>query len=85
MTTKKLNADIKKLRDEIYRKSFESHDEYFRYLREEAETEFIKLYRADNNFKSLTKESVLILFRLNLAHRFVPFHQFGIDVNVMDI
>lgn len=33
------------------------------------------------NLEDLSKESILILLRLNLRHRVINFHQFGIDIN----
>jgi hypothetical protein len=82
MTPKELNKDIKKINSEIYRMSFENQDEYFAFIEHTAKPEFTRLYGADKTFQSMTKESILIMFRLNLRHRFVALHHFGLHIEL---
>ena len=82
MTAKELNRDIKRLNSELYRMSFEDQDKYFEYVNGEAKSEFLRLYHADNKMEYMNKQSVLTMFRLNLKHRFVTFHTFGINIEL---
>lgn len=87
MTTKELNAAIRKLNTYIkgIRQAAEmmkDNTAYFRDIDKVAKPEFIRLLNADNSFKSLTAESIRILLRLNLSHRFVAFHTFGLYIEI---
>jgi len=88
MTTKEktqLNKDIKALASEIYRMSFESNEAYFLYIDTVAKAEFNRLYRLDKTFENVSKDNVLIMFRLNLSHKFVAMHYFGLDINIKNL
>lgn len=82
MTAKELNRDIKRLANEIYRISFEDQNKYLAYLESEAKKEFLRLYRADKQFEYMNKQSILIMLRLNVRHRFEAHHMFGIYIPI---
>lgn len=79
MTTQELNRDIKRLRKSIV--SHNGKDSYYSFIENEAKKEFQRLYGADREFKYMNKESIKIMFRLNIRHRFQPLHNFGIFIN----
>lgn len=47
---------------------------------EEIKAELRRLYRVDDTFTSLSKNSVLRLLRLNLRFREIPLHNFGLMI-----
>lgn len=53
---------------------------YFDFLNKHAKNEFERIYRQDETFTLLNKQSILTMFRLNISHRFIAFHQFGINI-----
>lgn len=82
MTKNELNRDIKRLAKYINgiaaaAEMMQDNTAYYRDIDKVARPEFIRLYYAADNFSYLTHKSVLIMVRLNLAHRFIAFHQFG--------
>lgn len=83
MTTKELNNKIRKLYNEVSKLQSEQTnlDVFFSIIDTEIKPKYTTLYYADDSFKSLTKESILILIKLNLRYRFIPFHQFGLNIN----
>ncbi len=85
MTAKELNRDIKRLASEIYRMSFEDTKEYYKYLETIAGQEFKRLYHADYKLEYMNLNSVKIMFRLNLSHRFIAFHSFGLGINLKEL
>ncbi len=87
MTIKELNRDIKKLHNEIKNQSSkavggDTNTDYFNYIEGIAKPEFIRLYNADNTLSCVSKYSLLVLLRLNVRHRFIPFHQFGLNIHL---
>ncbi len=73
MTKSELNRDIKRLA-----KQFGTD-----YAQTEAfEKEFKRLYYADSDFQYNNKDSVLTMLRINLRHRFIALHQFGLNITV---
>jgi hypothetical protein len=80
MTNKELNKAVKVLKEEIYRISFDDLTEYLAYLDGDAKKEFKRIIGADNSFKAFTAESLRILIMLNLRHRFVSLHTFGLHI-----
>lgn len=84
MTTKELNNKIRKLYNEVSKLQSEQTnlDVFFSIIDTEIKPKYTTLYYADDSFKSLTKESILILIKLNLRYRFIPFHQFGLNINL---
>lgn len=83
MTTSQLNSAIKKLSSEIYHRSFGDVNEYNNYIQNEAKSEYLRLYNADNTLKSMTKDSLLRMIRMNNCHRFIPIHTFGLFINLI--
>lgn len=87
MTKQELNRDIKRLNRYIngIRKAAEMMQDntaFFADMEKVAKPEFTRLYYAADDFTALTKDSVLILLRLNLSHRFIAFHQFGNKIEI---
>jgi len=88
MTSKELNRDVKKLWKNINKRYNNvkantkniTIEEYFAYVNNEARTEFLRLYQADNKFEYMSKSSILMMLRLNLRHEFEPKHMFGIYI-----
>ena len=85
MTKNELNRDIKRLKSEIYRMSFESLETYLKYIETDAKKEFTRLYYADQQFEYINRTSVLIMLRLNLSHRFIPLHLFGNGIELNNL
>lgn len=79
MTTQELNRDIKRLYASI-KKLQGQPDKYYSYIENEAKKEFMRLYRADDKFEYMSKESMKIMLRLNIRHRFNALHNFGIFI-----
>jgi len=78
MTAKELNRDIKRLRLKIEKmKHSENHEEWFKFIDNEAKQEFIRLYHADTSMQSMSKQSIIIMIGLNVSHRFLPLHNFA--------
>lgn len=87
MTIKELNQDIKRLNKYIKgiakaAEMMKDNTAYFADIEKVAKPEFIRLHHAADDFKSLSKDSILILVRLNLSHRFIAFHQFGNKIEI---
>ena len=82
MTPKELNRDIKRLNSELYRMSFEDNAAYFKYVDQDARKEFTRLYYADDKMQYLNAQSIKIMFRLNLKHRFFALHTFGLNIEL---
>lgn len=85
MTPKELNRDIKRLAAEIYRMSFESNGDYFKYIEREAKEEFTRLFYADQAFEYMSHASMKIMLRLNVKHRYIQFHQFGLLIEINEL
>ena len=74
MTTKELNRDIKRL-SKIERYIDGNINPVF-------ESEYLRLYGADKEFAYMNLTSVKIMLRLNVCHRLVPFHRFGLHIGL---
>ncbi len=88
MTTQELNRDIKRLKTAILKAENATnaggntdHTKWFEYL-ETAKKEYYRLFTADNTFSCLTKNSLLIMIRLNSRFRFVEFFKFGMYIDL---
>lgn len=81
MTSKELNRDIKRLGAELYRMSFEDSKVYWAYIENAAKKEFMRLFYADTAFEFMNLNSVKLMLRLNIKHRFVPLHTFGLSID----
>jgi hypothetical protein len=84
MTNNELNRGIKRLLNEVKKldTSVNNGDEYFFKVANVIKPEFIRLYYADTNFSAMNINSIKIMIRLNLSFRFIPFHQFGINIDI---
>lgn len=83
MTKNELNRDIKKLNNYIKGiKQSTDNTTYFRDIENVAKPEFIRLLHADSSMETLTADSLRIMIRLNLSHRFVAFHTFGLNIEI---
>lgn len=82
MKARELNKRIEKFNKELYLTIPPTVAEFVKYLDEYAQPEFIRLYHEDKTMKSLTKRSILIMFRLNLKYRFIPFDKFGMYIKL---
>ena len=78
MTKQELNRDIKRLWNlHISLNSLEP-EQYYKEVEERVKPEFKRLYGVDREFKYLNKQSIIILMSINLTHRFVELHSFGL-------
>lgn len=77
-----MDKAIKELNSELYRLSFENTAEYYIYIETKAKQEFVRIYEMDKTLESLAKRNILVMFRLNQRHRFVPFETFGINIKL---
>lgn len=84
MTPKQLNSRIKKFGKRYLTELKKPADEFFNWLNTEGTEEFNTLCGADQEMKYINKQSILILMRINMRHRLMPFHRFGMMVNVED-
>jgi len=83
MTTKELNRDIKRLyKNYMAKRQGEATDQYYKWVESEVKPELKRLYYADNTFNSLNADSLKMLLRLNLCLRVIPFHQFGLFIDL---
>lgn len=88
MTKAELNRDIKRLRNrvKVLKVDVESNRitqaEYFKTIEEEIKPEFRRLYYADDTFEYMNRESILSMLRMNLSHRFIATHIFGIKIEL---
>ena len=73
MTNQELNRDVRRLKN--YRAK--NPNDMTRIA-----NEFVRLYRADDQFEAMTKDNALFMLRLNLMHRFIPPHTFGIMIDL---
>ena len=80
MTSLELNRDIKRLNKAI--KKAEKDNTFKCDIKEQFKSEFFRLYHADNKAEYMNKQSVLIMFRLNLSYRFQSLHLFFINVEI---
>ena len=85
MTKKELNRDIKRLGKGVYKAFAEGDDKYYEYIEKVAKPEFMRLYRADTQFEYMSLNSVKLMLRMNLKHRFVALHTFGLMINERDL
>ena len=82
MKTSELNRDIKRLSKDWTKAKELSNDEYFELVENILKPELRSLYYADRKFKYLNKKSILIMLSLNLSHRVIPFHRFGMNIEI---
>ncbi len=84
MTNSELNRDIKRLKAAISKEQSkitqDNNEAYFKFIEDKAKPEFLRLYRADQEFTAINLQSIKIMLRLNVRFRIVPFHQFGLMI-----
>ena len=79
MTKQELNRDIRKL----YKRFLDYRLKNFCDTEHEAlRKELQRLYYANTSLEYLTKKSLLIMIRLNVALRVIPLHQFGSQIKL---
>lgn len=85
MTKQELNAAVKRVANKYKNnspKEGEDLDPYFKWVENEIKPEVLRLYRADTTLQSLTADNLRRLLRLNVLLRVIPFHQFGLHVEL---
>jgi hypothetical protein len=83
MTNQELNRDIKRLVKNCGKlNAVEQSTPEFTKAFEACNKEFRRLYGADGNFSAMTRQNILYMLRLNVRHRFIGFHQFGLMINL---
>lgn len=87
MTNQELNRDVKRMlskmkKRNILDKDLKDLETWFSFIEHEIRPEFKRLYFADQKFEIMNKSSILIMFRLNLKYRFIPFHAFGLEIEL---
>lgn len=85
MTPAQLNRDIKRLAKNIQSHDKTDLDAYYKYIDGVASIEFRRLYNADSAFLPMNRTSILIMLSLNLTHRFMPLHQFGLMIDLNNL
>jgi len=82
MTKQELNRDVKRLHKDYLRAKELNNNDFFKVVDTTIRNEFLRLYHADNNFSYMNKQSILIMLRINISHKFTPFHLFGINITL---
>jgi hypothetical protein len=82
MTTKELNKAIKTLYNQYNKMSEADNDLFFKWLKTTFTPEFKRVYYADDSFKYINRESILILLIFNRKTRIIPFYNFGINTTI---
>lgn len=83
MTKKELNRDIKKLaKKELCLQTLPNNDQYFDAVEIFVKPEFKRLYNANKDFEYMNRNSILIMLRLNLKHRIIQLHTFGLNIEL---
>jgi len=85
MTKQELNRDIKRLKSEIYRMSFDDQKSYFDYIDNQAKKEFTRLFWADKEFEYMNRTSILIMLRLNIRFRIIALQTFGLNIELNEL
>jgi hypothetical protein len=80
MKPSELNRDIKRLSAKV--KSISNSPNYFDIVESEIKTEFKRLYYADTELKYMNLNSIKIMLRLNVQLRIIPFHNFGLFIEL---
>lgn len=80
MTPQELNRDIKRLVKKYH--AIKGTEDYFARVKDTIEPEWIRIYRADREMTYMNKESIKAMLRMNLLFRFIPLHQFGLNIEL---
>ena len=82
MTASELNRDVKRLWVACQAaKGMHDLDKYFKWVEDYVKPEISRLYHADNTLKSLNADNVRRLLRLNLSHKAIALHHFGLHIS----
>lgn len=81
MTKAELNRQIKKLSNDWKKLQSSPADNYFS-QKDELGKELKRLYHVDPNMEYMNASSLRIMIRLNLSFRVIPFHHFGIQIEL---
>lgn len=79
MTKQELNRDIKRLWKAYINLDITKESYYSK--RDKLGEEFKRLYNADKTFEYMNKESILVMYNLNLKCRWVQLHMMGINAD----
>jgi hypothetical protein len=82
MTKQELNRDVKRLVKSIKSLDNTNLDTYYKQVNEIISKEFKRLYYADDSFSSLSANNIRMMLRINLKFRFIPFHNFGLNIDL---
>lgn len=82
MTKQELNRDVKRLLKQFNEAKKLSNNLYFEAIEKTIKPEFLRLYGADKDITYMNFESFKILYRMNLTLRFIPLHQFAIQLEL---
>lgn len=82
MEAKELNQGISKLREIYLNLDTTNLDNYFKQIDAVIKPLFMKYYMADSEFEHMDKTSMKTMLRLNVKHRFVSLHSFGLQINL---
>ena len=85
MTVKELNRDVKRLLKAYLKLDRTDLSNYFGAIEKQIKPEFLRLYRADSEMRAFNSNSLLVMIRLNNQCRFIPLHQFGINIDLENI
>lgn len=85
MTKSELNRDIKRLwkRFLLFKKPSVNHEEFYKFIDVEYPREFKLLYYASNDFKSLSKKSILMLLVMNRRNPVISQQNFGSKIVIL--
>lgn len=84
MTNKELNRDIKRLKIAVVKHRADNsvdNPKYYEQI-EVFKKEFTRLYDADREFKVINRDNIVFMLRFNVLYRAIPFHQFGLMINI---
>lgn len=82
MTAQQINNKAKQLHNKVVALDKLDNDTYFEVLEKEIKPLFLEIYNSNKTFELMNKQSVLIMLVLNNRFRIIPFHMFGININL---
>lgn len=82
MTKQQINNKVKQLHNKVKQLEKLDIDDHFKALDKEIKPLFREIYNSDKTFNLMNKKSILVMLVLNRRFRIIPFHQFGIDINI---
>jgi hypothetical protein len=77
-----LNKRIRTLKNDLLELKQGKVIKYYEFLDHVAPKEFKTLYYADSEFLRMSRSSIRIMVKLNLQHKFIPHHLFGIEIDL---